>query len=204
MNNNDVINEILSQIKQPLWENWYIKQKIGSGAFSAVFKVEAKRTSRRTSVSALKIEPITSDDKPFINEERKRNYIENKRRSAESEAEIMYSLRKCPNIVSYEEEDIRELYINGVFEGYYYLIRMEFLNAISTLIHTQKFDFSEKNVLNLAADIGRGIQAAHRLGIIHRDIKLDNFFVDEFNEYKLGDFNISKKTGAARTFAGTL
>lgn len=203
MNTNEIIDEILKQIKQPLWENWYIKQKIGSGAFSAVYKVEAQRTSRRTSVSALKIEPITADEKPFINEERKRNYIENKRRSAETEAEIMYSLRKCPYIVSYEEEDIRELYINGVFEGYYYLIRMEFLNAISTLIHTKSFDFSEDNIMQLASDIGKGIKAAHRLGIIHRDIKLDNFFVDEFGGYKLGDFNISKKTGAAKTFAGT-
>lgn len=203
MNTNDIIEEILRQIKQPLWENWYIKQKIGSGAFSAVFKVEAQRSSRRTMVSALKIEPIIAEGTHFFDEQRKKNYIENKRRSAETEAEIMYSLRKCPYIVSYEEEDIRELYINGVFEGYYYLIRMEYLTAIATLIQTKKFDFSEKNIINLANDIGKGIRAAHRLGVIHRDIKLDNFFVDEFGTYKLGDFNISKKTGAARTFAGT-
>ena len=203
MNTNELIDEILRQIKQPLWENWYIKQKIGSGAFSAVFKVEAQRTSRRTSVSALKIEPITAEGTHFFDEQRKKNYIENKRRSAETEAEIMYSLRKCPYIVAYEEEAIRELYIDGKFEGYYYLIRMEYLTAVSTLIQTRKFDFSEKSIIQLANDIGRGIMAAHRLEIIHRDIKLDNFFVDEFGTYKLGDFNISKKTGAARTFAGT-
>ena len=203
MNTNDIIDEILRQIKQPLWENWYIKQKIGSGAFSAVFKVEAQRSSRRTMVSALKIEPITAEGTHFLDEQRKKNYIENKRRSAETEAEIMYSLRKCQYIVSYEEEDIRELYINGVFEGYYYLIRMEYLTAIATLIQTKRFDFSEKNIIALAKNIGKGIRAAHKLGIIHRDIKLDNFFVDEFGTYKLGDFNISKKTGAARTFAGT-
>lgn len=203
MNTNDIIDEILRQIKQPLWENWYIKQKIGSGAFSAVFKVEAQRSERRTMVSALKIEPITADGKQFIDDQRKKNYIENKKRSAETEAEIMYNLRKCQYIVSYEEEDIRELYINGVFEGYYYLIRMEYLTAIATLIQTKKFDFSEQNIINLAKHIGKGIKAAHSLGIIHRDIKLDNFFVDEVGTYKLGDFNISKKTGAARTFAGT-
>lgn len=203
MDTNDIIDEILRQIKQPIWENWYIKQKIGSGAFSAVFKVEAQRTSRRTSVSALKIEPITTDGKNFLDEQRKMAYIENKRKSAETEAEIMYSLRKCPYIVSYEEEDIRELYINGVFEGYYYLIRMEYLNAISTLIHAKRFDFSEKNIIALASDIGNGINAAHKLSIIHRDIKLDNFFVDDSGQYKLGDFNISKKTRAARSFAGT-
>lgn len=203
MSTNDFINEILSQIKQPLWENWYIKEKIGSGAFSAVFKVEAQRSSWRTSVSALKIEPITADGKPFVDEERKKMYIENKRRSAENEAEIMYNLRNCPYIVSYEEEDFKELYIDGEFEGYYYLIRMEFLTPISKLIHEKKFDYSEKNIIKFTQNIGQGIRAAHKIGVIHRDIKLDNFFVDEFGLYKLGDFNISKKTGAARTFAGT-
>ena len=106
MNTNEIIDEILRQIKQPLWENWYIKKKIGSGAFSAVYKVEAQRSARRTSISALKIEPITADDSHFLDEQRKIKYIENKRRCAETEAEIMYSLRKCPYIVTYEEEDI--------------------------------------------------------------------------------------------------
>ena len=203
MNTNEIIDEILRQIKQPLWENWYIKKKIGSGAFSAVYKVEAQRSARRTSISALKIEPITADDSHFLDEQRKRKYIENKRRCAETEAEIMYSLRKCPYIVTYEEEDIKELYIDGAFKGYYFLIRMEYLTAVSSLIQTMKFDLSEKNIIHLAQDIGKGIMAAHRMNIIHRDIKLDNFFVDDFGTYKLGDFNISKKTGAAKTFAGT-
>ncbi len=203
MNTNDIIEEILKQIKQPLWENWYIKEKIGSGAFSAVYKVEAKRSSRRTSIAALKIEPITSDGKHFIDEERKRHYIEQKKEYSETEAEIMYNLRKSPYIVAYEEEDIKELYINGVFEGYYYLIRMEYLNSVTEKMTNGTFDYSEANVVKLALNIGNGIKTAHDIGVIHRDIKLDNFFVDDFGLYKLGDFNISKKTDATRTFAGT-
>ena len=203
MNTNDIIEEILKQIKQPLWENWYIKEKIGSGAFSAVYKVEAKRSSRRTSIAALKIEPITSDGKHFIDEERKRHYIEQKKEYSETEAEIMYNLRKSPYIVAYEEEDIKELYINGVFEGYYYLIRMEYLNSVTDKMSNGTFDYSEANVVKLALNIGNGIKTAHDIGVIHRDIKLDNFFVDDFGLYKLGDFNISKKTDATRTFAGT-
>lgn len=203
MNTNDIIEEILKQIKQPLWENWYIKEKIGSGAFSAVYKVEAKRSSRRTSIAALKIEPITSDGKHFIDEERKRHYIEQKKEYSETEAEIMYNLRKSPYIVAYEEEDIKELYINGVFEGYYYLIRMEYLNSVTEKMTNGTFDYSEGNIVKLALNIGNGIKTAHDIGVIHRDIKLDNFFVDDFGLYKLGDFNISKKTDATRTFAGT-
>lgn len=203
ININDILDEILRQIKQPLWENWYIKEKIGSGAFSAVYKVEAKRSSNRTSVAALKIEPITSDGKPFMDEKRKRAFLEQKRMAVETEASIMYSLRKSPYIVTYEEEDIRELYINNQFEGYYYLIRMELLESVSNQIYNKTFDLSEKNILKLALNIGQGINAAHRIGVIHRDIKLDNFFIDEFGVYKLGDFNIAKQSGIAKTFAGT-
>lgn len=200
---NDILDEVLNQIKQPLWENWYIKEKIGSGAFSAVYKVEAKRSTNRTSVAALKIEPITVDGKLFMDEERKRAYLEQKRAAVETEASIMYSLRKSPYIVTYEEEDMRELYINNQFEGYYYLIRMELLQSVSNQIYNKTFDLSEKNVLNLALNIGQGISAAHRIGVIHRDIKLDNFFIDELGVYKLGDFNIAKQSGIAKTFAGT-
>lgn len=115
----DIINEIVRQLgDKPLWENWYIREKIGSGAFSAVYKVEAVRQSR-TDFSALKIEPITADGKIFTDEAQKKSTLERKKEIIENESSIMYKLRSCPNIVQYEDELIRELYVNGVFEGYY-------------------------------------------------------------------------------------
>lgn len=57
--------------------------------------------------------------------------------------------------------------------------------------------------MKLARDIARGIKATHEISVIHRDIKPSNFFVSEHETYKLGDFNVSKKTEFAKTFAGT-
>lgn len=202
MNAQEIISLVKSHVKEPLWENWYIKEKIGEGTFSVVYKIEAKRPTR-TDSSALKIEAITSDGSLFYDETRKRSYIETRKLMIQNESEIMYKLRNSPYIVTYEEESVQELYVNGQFEGYLFLIKMELLDCVTDIIKSKKMDFSEKNIIKLALDIGRGIKAAHDFGVIHRDIKPGNFFLSPDGMYKLGDFNVSKKTQTAHTFAGT-
>jgi len=194
------MKSIMAEIQQPLWDNWFIKEELGSGASGTVYKIEAKR-GNRTDVSALKVEPITLDDVLYHDQQKKKELLEKKRRAAENETEIMYNLRKCKYIVGYEDEDIRKL--NNT-DGYVLLIRMEFLECLHAQVKNDRFSRSEKNVLKLAHDIGSGLQAAHKAGIIHRDIKPSNFFYSQEDDlYKLGDFNISKITSAARSFAGT-
>lgn len=199
----DIIEQrIKPQIKQPLWESWYIKEKIGSGSFSVVYRIEAQRPGG-LDVSALKVEAITTDGQLFTDSGRKTTFLNNRKQMAINEAQIMKKLRDCPNIVRYEEEHMQELYINGTFEGYYYLIRMELLQNVFDLMRNNKFNYSESNVRKLAVEIGQGLRAAHTHGIIHRDIKPDNMFVSKSGIYKLGDFNISKKAVSTRTYAGT-
>lgn len=203
MNTQDIIEYIIANIKQPIWENWYIKEKIGSGAFSAVFRAEAQRFDKVHS-SALKIEPIVlSDSQAMANDEWKQHYLESKLQMVKNESAIMYKLRQCPNIVAYEEEDLRQLEINGRNEGYYFLIRMELLKNVCDMIKDRTFSFEEKNIIRLAKDIACGIKAAHDINIIHRDIKPSNFFMSDEGVYKLGDFNISKQTVSSNSFAGT-
>ncbi len=106
----------------------------------------------------------------------------------------------CTNyVVAYEDEDIRELYINGVFEGYYALIRMELLQSVHKLIEKNEFDFSESNVIKFAREIGYGLKAAHDAGEIHRDVKPENLFMSDKGVYKVGDFNVSKKAESSLT-----
>ena len=194
--------EILPKIRQPLWESWYIKEKIGSGSFSVVYRIEAQRPGG-TDESALKVEAIASDGQLFSDDIHKSTFLNDKRQMAVNEAQIMKKLRDCPYIVRYEEEHMQELYVDGAFEGYYYLIRMELLENVYEMMRQKTFDFSEKNVRKLAAEIGQGLKAAHEIGIIHRDIKPENMFMSKKGIYKLGDFNISKKAATTRTYAGS-
>ena len=58
-------------------------------------------------------------------------------------------------------------------------------------------------------DVIEGLEAAHRLGIVHRDVKPSNCFIDSFGRVKIGDFGISrslsfdKKLTATGGFLGT-
>lgn len=198
----DIHEIIKNQIKQPLWDNWYIKEELGRGGSAVVYRIEARRENR-TDVSALKVEPIIADESVYVDEVRRKEYLERKRHEAENETTIMYKLRSSPNIVLYEDESIKPLIVNNKQIGYYIMIRMECLTCLQKIMKNRTFDSSEKNVLKLAIDIGSGIKAAHELGVIHRDVKPGNFFVSDRGVYKLGDFNISKKSVSTRSFAGT-
>lgn len=77
MTKNEIDTLIEKELKQHIWGNWYIKEKIGSSSFSAVYRAEAVRINR-TDSAALKIEPITDDGKLFLDEERRRSYIDRK------------------------------------------------------------------------------------------------------------------------------
>ncbi|MBD5159596.1 MAG: protein kinase [Ruminococcus sp.] len=204
MNIIDIIeNNVLPCIRQPVWENWYIKERIGSGSFSVVYRIEANRINS-TDVSAMKIEVITTDEQIFTDTSVKKQFLQNRRNVFDNEVRIMKQLRDCPYIVRYEDEHIQELYIDGNFEGYYCMIRMEHLSSIYNLMKNGRFDYSEQNVKKLLLNIGQGLKSAHDINVIHRDIKPDNLFVSEKGIYKLGDFNISKRADNTRSFAWNL
>ena len=200
---NEIILEQLKQ-KQPLWSNWTIGEKIGTGGYSSVYKITAER-SGRVDVAAMKVEPIVPSENAMMDEERRRRSIEHKRELVINESNIMHKLKNCPNIVSYEDESFFDLIIDGKNEGCYFCLRMEYLACLGDILRNRgDFELSETNIRRLACDIANGIKAAHDMGIIHRDLKPSNIFLDESSgTFKLGDFNISKETEFTRTFAGT-
>jgi serine/threonine protein kinase len=87
-----------------------------------------------------------------------------------------------------------------------YLV-MEFVDGISLEDHLEQFGKLQPDVV---AEIGRqvsaGLGAAHRSGIIHRDVKPSNIIVDSQQRcVKLTDFGLSRVLGEARiTRSGTI
>lgn len=47
-------------------------------------------------------------------------------------------------------------------------------------------------ILCYAIDIVHGLNKLHERGVLHRDLKLDNFFIDEDDHVVIGDFGVSK------------
>lgn len=176
------MGKLIQYIKQPVFDNWYTSEKIGQGIYSEVYKIYSENK-----ISALKVKPVFADSIESLNR---------KLDVAENEADIMCRLKKCPYIVEYQGKEVRK--ITNCF--YLFMIKMEYLTPFTA--QTGMF-FNYNNVYKIACDIGKALSYTHKNGIIHCDVKPDNFFRDSSGNYKLGDFNVSKYVGKSNSIAGT-
>ncbi len=83
---------------------------------------------------------------------------------------------------------------------------MEYLECFGSKIRKNDIPVTTQDVINMAYDIGNALLDVHKNKMIHRDIKPDNIFIDEFGYYKLGDLGVTKSinaSGYASTRTGT-
>lgn len=176
------MGKLLEYIKQPVFDNWYTGEKVGQGVYSEVYKIYSENK-----ISALKVKPVFADNAESLNR---------KLAVAETEADIMCRLKDCPYVVGYQGKEVRK--ITDSF--YLFMIKTEYLTPFTE--QTDIF-FNYNNVYKIACDIGKALSYVHKNGIIHCDVKPDNFFCDSSGNYKLGDFNVSRYVGESRGIAGT-
>ncbi len=82
-------------------------------------------------------------------------------------------------------------------------IVMEYIEG-PTLKDLSSGELEFARVIDIAIQLGQGLQAAHRKGIIHRDIKSDNVKITPENRVKIMDFGLAKlKSASPLTKSGT-
>ena len=177
--------------------DWVIVEKIGEGAGGQVFKIQKtiERNNSKTYVySALKVIriPRSASDiyevrNASIDEKSVTEYFQKYVDQIINEIEIMSELKGHPNIVSYEDHAVIP-YKGEV--GWDILLKMELLIPFQEWQTNHMLD--EMEVLKLGRDISAALAFARNRGLVHRDVKPQNIFVDEFGDFKLGDFGISR------------
>ena len=191
-----------------IWPGWNIVRLIGAGSFGKVYEIH-RQNGDWTEKAAMKLIRIPSNPIELeqlrmdgIGDEDTEQYLKKHVEEIRSEIGLMQRFVGNSNIVSYEDYLIQK-HASGI--GWDILIRMELLNTLSDYMQTHPF--TEEDVIRLGTDIAQALIICHGAGIIHRDIKPQNIFVNDHGFFKLGDFGISRfqpGAGSVMSFKGTL
>ena len=146
------------------FDEYKLLRLLGKGSMGRVYLAHDKVLDRAVAVKFI------SNVAPDA-EDRERFHVE-----ARAVARIGH-----PNVVT--------IYRVGELEGHPYLIteyvRGKNLGEIAAPLPWRK-------VLEIGVSVARGLAAAHRHGVLHRDIKLANVILSETGEVKLLDFSLAK------------
>ena len=194
MNKTAYIDHILQTLKMPLWGKWEVGNLISASYDSAEFSLESRRMNR-SEKAVLKIVPLIAE-KAYLTDAQKRAQIERAVKRAEEESNLLYRLQFCPNIVTYQDEEIQLVEADGLFEGYAYLIRTEACDCLTECINEQRFSCTEENVLRLGKELAAALQYAHAQGITHRNIQPDLICLTEGGTAKLSGFHPMRNMGS--------
>lgn len=155
-----------------------VEELIGSGGFAWVYRAFDPALEIPVALKVLK--PQFAGDKSF--EERFR-------REASTAARLRH-----PNIVK-----IYEVGRDG--EAVYFA--MDFLpSGLATKLDTMPH-LAEDAVIKVGMDVARALGFAHREGVIHRDIKVDNILFDVHGNAVVADFGIARAVSGYTQQTGT-
>lgn len=150
-----------------------IIRKLGEGGMGEVYLAEDSKLNRKV---ALKV--VRSD--AFDNAERQERF----RREARTVASVSH-----PNVMGIfdigtatEPESGRELD---------YIVT-EYIEGESLLNYLRDNKPDVASIVRMAEKIASGVAAAHKVNIVHRDIKADNIIINDDGEPKILDFGLAK------------
>jgi serine/threonine protein kinase/Tfp pilus assembly protein PilF len=149
-------------------DRYHIIEKLGKGGMGSVYK--ARDTNIDENVALKILNPEISSDEQTI--KRFRNELKLTRKISHRNICRVYDLSEC--------------------EGIHY-ISMEYVSGedLKSLIHRIGQLTVGKSVI-IAQQICEGLTEAHRLGVIHRDLKPQNVMIDREGNTKIMDFGIAR------------
>jgi serine/threonine-protein kinase len=167
-------------MQQKILNNRYeLEQKLGEGGMARVYRGRDLRLNRQVAVKVL--HSHYASDTGFL-------------QRFHHEAQAAANLRH-PNIV--------DVYDVGQDGDIHYIV-MEYVpgSDLKALI-LRSGSLPVERAVAIAEAVADGLEAAHRLGMIHRDIKPQNIIVGDAGQVKITDFGIAKsKLSTAMTETG--
>jgi len=153
--------------------NYILMEKIGAGGMGQVFKARHRRLDR---IVAVKLLPASTMKDPSA--------IARFEREVKAAAKLRH-----PNIVAADDADCA----NGV-----YFLVMELIegNDLSAVVK-KNGPLPVERALNYVLQAAKGLDAAHKKGIVHRDIKPGNLLLDTDGTVKILDMGLARLSSEA-------
>jgi len=144
-------------------DRFVILEPIAAGAMGVVYAAYDPRLDRRVALKVL----APSAETPEA--------------ALVREAQAMARLQH-PNVVAIHE-------VGRVGEGVY--LAMELISGQTLRAWARTAPRSWREIRDAMVQVGRGLAAAHQAGLVHRDVKPDNAFLDEEGRARIGDFGLA-------------
>ncbi len=150
--------------------HYKIIEKLGEGGMGIVYKAEDTKLEREVAIKLLPQYIAVNS------EERERFRIE-----AKAAASLNH-----PNISTIHS-------IEEVDENFF--IVMEYIDGVELKDKIKTGPIPTDESINIATQIAEGLEAAHKKGIVHRDIKSGNIMITQNGKAKIMDFGLAKIKG---------
>lgn len=185
-----------------MMDDWELKEQIGKGSFGEVWLAEKNIAVKDESaikiiripqdpseIMAMRAEGLSADD---IQAELRRN-VEN----AIREIRTMIELRNHPAIVPCESFDVIQYEEDKTWE---IDIRMQRMTSLADWAAAREVNIND--VIQLGISLSDLLSVCEEKKIMHRDIKPSNIFVDQMDNFRLGDFGLARViSGSSSAFS---
>ena len=149
-----------------LGDRYLLQNRIGSGGMATIYRARDLQMDRVVAVKVLR-EAYSTNPK----------FVTRFQREARAASALQH-----PNIV--------QVYDYGQTDGNYYIV-MELVEGTDLRSYLSSHDVLDVDrAIIIAHDIALGLGAAHRRGIVHRDVKPQNVLIGIDGSIKLTDFGI--------------
>ncbi len=159
---------------------YHIEAEIGRGGMGVVYR--ARDLSLERPVALKLIAPELASDEGF-----RKRFLKESRLAA-----------------SLDHPHVLPVFAAGEEAGQLYLAtRYVEGEDLKTLLR-REHKLSPERALRICGQVAEALDAAHRRGLVHRDVKPANVLLDESGEAYLADFGLTKQVGGASTETGQL